>query len=165
MYKLTMVLNGIYRHKRRNIISCLLLIAVLSVTFCGFFYKSFAEEQKEAVAERYENRYRVAFQNELQFDSAHPKLSALDARLNGTSQTDGVPDVYFDADAMEEYNHPYPATAEMFASLGAAAECRDYSLAYAETAYGFSGDVPECVQICSTRYTTCRRTVVCRQKS
>lgn len=84
MYKLTMVLNGIYRHKRRNIVSCLLLIAVLSVTFCGFFYKSFAEEQKKSVAERYENRYRVAFQNELQFDSAHPKLSALDARLNGT---------------------------------------------------------------------------------
>ena len=46
MYKLTMVLNGICRHKRRNIVSCLLLIAVLSVTFCGFFYKSFAEEQK-----------------------------------------------------------------------------------------------------------------------
>ena len=146
MYKLTMVLNGIYRHKRRNIISCLLLITVLSVTFCGFFYKSFAEEQKESVAERYENRYRVAFRNELQFAPDHPSRSALDTRLNGTSQTDGVPDVYFDADAMEAYNHPYPATAEMFASLGAAAECRDYSLAYAETAYGFSGDVPERIQ-------------------
>ena len=145
-YKLTMVLNGIYRHKRRNILSCLLLIAVLSVTFCGFSYKSFAEEQKEAVAERYANRYRVAFRNELQFDPEHPSRSALDTRMNGTSRTNGVPDVYFEPAVMMEYNHPYPATAEMFASLGAAAECRDYSLAYAETAYGFSENVPERIQ-------------------
>ena len=146
MYKLTMMLSGIYRHKRRNIISCLLLIAVLSVTFCGFFYKSFAEAQKEAVAERYKNRYRVAFRNELQYDPEHPKWSALDVRMNGTSQTNGPPDVYFDPAVMEKYNHPYPATEEMFASLGAAAQCRDYTLAYVETAYGFSDDVPERIQ-------------------
>ena len=145
-YRLTMVLNGIYRHKRRNILSCLLLIAVLSVTFCGFSYKSFAEEQKEAVAERYANRYRVAFRNELQFDPEHPSRSALDTRMNGTSKTNGVPDVYFEPAVMMEYNHPYPATAEMFASLGAASECRDYALAYAETAYGFSENVPERIQ-------------------
>ena len=51
MYKLKMILSGLIRHRRRNIISCLLLAAVLSVAFCGFFYKSYALKQRIGVAE------------------------------------------------------------------------------------------------------------------
>ena len=34
MFKLKSVFSGLRRHRRRNIISCLLLAAVLSVAFC-----------------------------------------------------------------------------------------------------------------------------------
>ena len=81
MYKLKAVLSGLIRHKRRNIISCLLLAAVLSVTFCGFFYRRYAQTQRLAVEARYANRCRLAFRDELQYSPEHPKMSALDVRL------------------------------------------------------------------------------------
>lgn len=146
MYKLSIVLSGILRHKRRNVISFLLLVAVLSVTFCSFFYIDFAETQKEAVTMRYGNRYRISFRDELQYSPEHPKWSALDIRVNGTSTTNGIPDIFFDPEAMAMYNHPYPATKAMFDAIGALEECKEYTLAYAETAYGFSEDVPEDIQ-------------------
>ena len=146
MYKLKMVLSGLVRHRRRNIISCLLLAAVLSVAFCGFFYRSCALKQRIGVSERYSDRYRIAFRNELQYSPEHPGWSALDMRVNGTSVTDGVPDIFFDPDAMSAYDHPYPATAEMFDALGSLPECRDAAVAYAETAYGFSEDLPADIQ-------------------
>ncbi|MBR5681169.1 MAG: ABC transporter permease [Clostridia bacterium] len=140
------VLYGLVRHKRRNIVSCLLLAAVLSVAFCGFFYRSFALKEQREIAARYANRYRIAFRNELQYSPEHPGWSALDARLNGTSATDGVPDIYFDPDVMSAYHHPYPATAELFDALGSLPECRETAVAYAETAYGFSEDLPADIQ-------------------
>ena len=146
MYKLQAILSGLVRHRRRNIISCILLAAVLSVAFCGFFYRSFALKEQREVAARYANRYRIAFRNELQYSPEHPGWSALDVRLNGTSATDGVPDIYFDPDAMSAYNHPYPATAEMLHAPGSLPECRDHAVAYAETAYGFSEDLPADIQ-------------------
>ena len=146
MYKLKAVLTGLCRHKRRDIVSCLLLAAVLSVTFCGFFYGSYAQKQRTEVSERYANRYRISFRNELQYNPEHPGWSARDMRVNGTSVTDGTPDIFFDPDAMSAYDHPYPATAEMFDALGGLPECRDSAVAYAETAYGFSEDLPADIQ-------------------
>ncbi len=146
MYKLKAVLSGLIRHRRRNIISCLLLAAVLSVTFCGFFYRSYALNQRTEISERYANRVRLAFRDELQYSPEHPGWSALDVRGNGTSQTNGVPDIFFDPDAMSAYDHPYPAAAEMFDALGSLPECRDTAVAYAETAYGFSEDLPADIQ-------------------
>ena len=146
MYKMKAVLTGLYRHKRRNLVSCLLLAAVLSVTFCGFFYRSYAQKQRMEVSERYANRYRPAFRNELQYSPEHPGWSALDMRVNGTSMTNGVPDIFFDPDTMSVYDHPYPATAEMFDALGNLPECRDYAVTYAEVAYGFSDDLPADIQ-------------------
>ena len=146
MYKMKAVLTGLYRHKRRNLVSCLLLAAVLSVTFCGFFYRSYAQKQRMEVSERYANRYRPAFRNELQYSPEHPDWSALDMRVNGTSMTNGVPDIFFDPDTMSVYDHPYPATAEMFDALGNLPECRDYAVTYAEVAYGFSDDLPADIQ-------------------
>ena len=106
MYKWKTVLTGLYRHRRRNIISCLLLAAVLSVAFCGFFYRSYALKQRKEFSERYANRYRIAFRDELQYSPEYPGRSALDMRVNGTSMTDGVPDIFFDSDAMAAYDHP-----------------------------------------------------------
>lgn len=146
MYKLKAVLSGLIRHKRRNIISCLLLATVLSVTFCGFFYRSYAQKQQTEVSARYANRYRPAFRGELQYSPEHPGWSALDVRVNGTSMTNGTPDIFFDPDAMSAYDHPYPSTAEMFDALGNLPECRDYAVAYADTAYGFSEDLPTEIQ-------------------
>ena len=146
MYKLKAVLSGLIRHKRRNIISCLLLAAVLSVTFCGFFYRSYAQKQQTEVSARYANRYRPAFRNELQFNPEHPGWSALDVRVNGTSTTNGIPDIFFDPGTMYAYDHPYPATTEIFDALGSLPECQEYTVAYAETAYGFSEDLPADIQ-------------------
>ena len=39
MYKLQTTMLSICRHKRRNILSCLLLTSVISVIFCGCFYR------------------------------------------------------------------------------------------------------------------------------
>ena len=142
MYKLKSVFSGLRRHRRRNIISCLLLAAVLSVAFCGFFYRRYAQTQRLAVETRYANRCRLAFRDELQYSPEHPKMSALDVRLNGTSSTDGVPDIFFDPEAMAAYDHPYPATAALFDALGDLPGCRGSALAYAETAYGFAEDLP-----------------------
>ncbi|MBE6726936.1 MAG: hypothetical protein E7576_17380 [Ruminococcaceae bacterium] len=146
MFRVKEILFGFFRHGRRNILSCLLLAAVLSVAFCGLCFRSFALSERRAVSERYGGRVRLAFRNELQYDPAHPRFSALDVRLNGTSQTDGVPAVFFDPEAMAAYDHPYPASAELFDALGALPQCRDSAVAYAETAYGFSEDVPPDVQ-------------------
>ena len=65
MYKQKSVFSGLRRHRRRNIISCLLLAAVLSVAFCGFFYRRYAQTQRAAVEARYANRCRLAFRDEL----------------------------------------------------------------------------------------------------
>ena len=142
MYRLRDILSGLIRHRRRAAVSCLLLTAALSVAFCGFFYRSYALKQRTEVSERYANRYRPAFRDELQYSPEHPGRSALDERVNGTSATNGVPDLFFDPAAMAAYDHPYPADAELFERLGGQPGCRAFSLAYAETAYGFSGDLP-----------------------
>ena len=39
MYKLQTTMLSIRRHKRRNILSRLLLTSVISVIFCGCFYR------------------------------------------------------------------------------------------------------------------------------
>lgn len=146
MYKLSMVVSSIFRHKRRNVISFLLLVVTLSVAFCSFFYINFSEVQKEAIADRYGNRCHISFRNELQYSPEYPWWSALDIRWNGTSTTNGVPDIFFDPEAMAMYDHPYPATKEMFDAIGALEECKDYALVYADTAYGFSEDIPQEIQ-------------------
>ncbi len=143
MYPLKTILLSIYRHKRRNIISCLLLLSVMSAAFCGFFYHDYAQEKCKNVSERYTDRCYISFRDELQYNPRLPHLSALDSRLNGISSTDGIPDVYFDADAMEAYNHPYPASLEMFQNLGNSEYCADYEIVYAENAYGFAEDLPD----------------------
>ena len=146
MYQYMAVFSGFRRHRRRNILSGLLLAAVLSVAFCGFFYRSYAQDRQSEVAARYRNRYRLAFRNELQYSPEHPGWSALDERVNGTSATNGTPDIFFDPDAMSAYDHPYPARAEMFDAIGNLPACREYAAAYAETAYGFSEELPSDIQ-------------------
>ena len=146
MYKLKTILLSIYRHKRRNIISCLLLFSVMSVVFCSFFYQNYAKEECENVSDRYTDRCYISFRDELQYNPEYPHHSALDIRLNGTSSTDGVPDVFFDANIMEEYNHPYPASLELFQNLGNSEYCAHYEIAYADNAYGFAEVLPDWMQ-------------------
>ena len=146
MFRVRMILQSVMRHRRRNIVSCLLLTAVLSVAFCGFLYADFAVEAAADVEERYENRYYISFRDELQYKPDHPKWSALDVRINGTSTTDGVPDMYFDYDVMQPYNHPYPVATELYDTLGALPYCTGYELAYADTAYGFAENLPDWMQ-------------------
>ena len=142
MYKITDIFYSICRHKRRNMISCLLLIAVMAVTYCGFFYREYAQGEIANVTDRYIDRCYISFRNELQYNPEYPHHSALDIRLNGTSVTDGNPDIFFDENVMEAYNHPYPAVLEMFQTLGKSEFCEDYEVAYAETAYGFADTLP-----------------------
>ncbi len=143
MYRLKTVFLSVYRHKRRNILSCFLLLTAMSVVFCGCFYREYARTEAETVGNKYRNRCYISFRNELQYAPEYPHFSALDARLNGTSRTDGVPDVFFDAEAMAEYDHPYPAELEHFQTLGNSGECEDYKIAYAGNAYGFAEELPE----------------------
>ncbi len=143
MYKIKNVFYCVYRQKKRNMISCFLLISVISVAFCGYFYRDFSKEKCENVRDRFANRCYIAFRDELQYHPEHPHHSALDARLNGTSTTDGFPDVFFDTEAMKVYNHPYPAGLEMFQKLGNSKYCKNYEIAYAENAYGFAEELPE----------------------
>ena len=90
MYKLQTTMLSIRRHKRRYLISCLLLTSVISVIFCGCFYRNYSQAEYSRVSERYTGRCRIAFRDELQYHPEYPHHSALDARLNGTSATDGV---------------------------------------------------------------------------
>jgi len=143
MYKLQTTMLSICRHKRRNILSCLLLTSVISVIFCGCFYRNYSQAEYSRVSERYTGRCRIAFRDELQYHPEYPHHSALDARLNGTSATDGVPDIFFDAEAMKLYDHPYPASLDMFQKLGNSVYCSDYRIAYAGNAYGFAEELPD----------------------
>ena len=146
MYKFKSILSSIYRHKRRNIISCLLLFSVISIVFCGFYYREYASNACESVTEHYTKQCYISFRDELQYSSELPHLSALDARLNGTSSTDGKPDIFFDIDGMGIYNKPYPVTLEMFHMLGISEYCEAYEIAYAENAYGFAETLPDWIQ-------------------
>ena len=146
MYRLKIIVSDLYRHGRRNLIAWFLLLSVLSVVFCGFFYRDYAGEQCRKVAEKYKDLWYVSFRDELQYNPGYPHLSALDARLNGTSGKGGVPDIFFDADAMAGYNHPYPASRELFRALGESEYCADYEIVYAENAYGFAEDLPPRMQ-------------------
>ena len=146
MYRVKTIFSDVYRHGRRNLIAWFLLLSVMSVVFCGFFYQDYARKQCQKVSEKYQNLCYVSFRDDLQYNPGYPHLSALDARLNGTSGKGGVPDIFFDADAMAEYNHPYPASRELFRALGSSEYCENYEIAYAENAYGFAEDIPPRMQ-------------------
>lgn len=143
MYKFKTIICSIYRHKRRNIISCLLLSSVISIVFCGMFYREFSRNEYDTVTSRYNNRCYIAFRDELQYHPEHPQHSALDVRLNGTSTTGGIPDVFFDTKVMKVYEHPYPADLTMYQKLGNSEYCSEYEIAYADNAYGFAEELSE----------------------
>lgn len=146
MYKLQTILNDLLRHRRRFIISCLLLTSCVSLIFCGFFHKNYAAQEIAAVEQRYADRYYIAFRDELQYDPNHPSYSEGEIRLNGTSTTDGIPDVFFNDDKMKKYDHPYSVTLEHYGTLGTSELCDSYKIAYADNAYGFAEELPEWMQ-------------------
>ncbi|MBR4960762.1 MAG: hypothetical protein IKY52_07685 [Clostridia bacterium] len=146
MFRVRMILRSVLRHRRRNLVSCLLLAVILSIPLCAFFYAELASAEVKRMEALYSRRYAVTFRSALQYDPAYPHWSAFESLLNGSSTTDGKPDIFFDPEEMADYAHPYPVTKEVFNTLGESGYCADYALAYADTAYGFSGVLPSQVQ-------------------
>jgi len=146
MFRLQTIFCSVLRHHRRNLISCLLLAAVLSVVFCSLLYADFAETDAAAIRELYSRRYAVAFRDELQYNPDYPHWSEFEILLNGTSSTEGKPDIFFDEAVMAAYDHPYSVTLSLFETLGAKEYCTDYALAYADTAYVFAEEIPDWMQ-------------------
>ena len=146
MYRIRSVLYSVLRHRRRNIVSCFLLAVILSVVFCAFLYGNFASAEAARIADTYDRRYALTFRDELQYHPDFPRWSAFEIWKNGTSTTDGIPDIFFDEEVMAPYNHSYPASREIFEALGEKSYCTGWELAYADTAYGFAETIPAWMQ-------------------
>ena len=138
LYILTESVKNLIRHRRRTIASALLLTAVLSVIVCQLFIREHYAHEIEALRNTYENRYRIAFRDDLQYEGNRNNHAEEPYYEDGT----GKRTYTFDAEAMAAYNHPYPMTPEMYEEIIAVPYVHDAALSYMVRTYRMAETVP-----------------------
>lgn len=138
LYLIIRSAKNLIRHRRRTIVTALLLTAALSVVVCQLFLREQYGGQIENLRETYGNRTLIAFRDELQYEG-NPSNHAGNPYYEDYS---GNRTYTFDAEAMAAYNHPYPMTPEMYEEIADVPYVSDASLAYMVRTYRLSDTVP-----------------------
>ena len=131
MFTLLNALRGVMRHKRRGIISCLLIFVALSVVISVFYVKTYYNNLICSVADEFSSKVYMTFRTDLQYDNnkergfRHIKYSSIGGDLEEALAY------------MSQYDHPYPFTREQFDSAAEAEYVEDYSLSYMTHGYRF----------------------------
>lgn len=143
MYILKTALLSIIRNKRRNIISCLLLAASLSVIIGGVFYHTHYSSVISDAEDTYNRKVTMIFRDDLQY-MGNRYLSSLYIGWEDYS-SEGELLRGFDDELMSEYNHPYPFTREMFEKAGESELAESMQMSYTAIAYRIEEGTPDSI--------------------
>lgn len=142
VYIFTQAAKNLLRHKRRTITAALLLTAMFAVIANQLFLFEHYSAVIEETDSTYNNRWRVSFRDELQYEGNRNNYSGRPYYEDCT----GKRTYTFDAEAMAEYNHPYSVTQETFERISDVPYVSDEALAYMVKTYRPSDIIPEGVK-------------------
>jgi len=133
MFTLYNALRGVMRHKRRGIISCLLVFSALSAVISVLFIKSYYDNQIISANEEFSSKVRVIFRTDLQYNNNENNgVRYIDMRSRSLGWDYDEVMAY-----MSQYDHPYPFTREQFEAAAEADCVADWSLSYMTHGYRF----------------------------
>jgi len=139
MFTVFSAFRNVIRHKRRGIISCVLLFVCLSVITGALFSENYYDRYIAEVTEEYSRKVKVQFRDDLQFWG---KSLDMDHVIKSEYKYEKTEEEHeAEIARMEQYRHPYSFTREMFERLSEFSEVAESSLVYLDYVYRYDGDV------------------------